>query len=58
MTHLKHDVSYPSNRSGVVTACNNMSDVNEEDREWVTKMLPEGNYNNPSEVLTALLAKV
>ena len=56
--HLKNDVTYPSNRAGVLAACNNMSDVEPEDRDWITKALPEGNYRGANEVVTALLAKV
>jgi hypothetical protein len=56
--HLKHHVQYPSNRSQVVAACNNMSDVSKEDREWFMKSLPEGTYNSPAEVMNALIAKV
>ena len=56
--HLKSHVQYPASRSQVVKACNEMSDVPHEDAEWFAKMLPEGRYNNASDVLTALLTKV
>lgn len=55
--HLKNHVNYPASRSQVVAACNDMSDAPAEDRDWVTKNLPEGNYRTPAEVVTALLAK-
>ena len=56
--HLKNHVSYPANREQVVAACNNMSHFDAENKEWVTKNLPEGNYQGPTEVLNALLTKV
>lgn len=56
--HLKNHVDYPASRSEVVAACNNMSDLVEEDREWFSKNLPEGRYSKAEDVLTALLNKV
>jgi hypothetical protein len=56
--HLKNHVMYPASRAQVVAACNNMSDSDPSNKEWVTKNLPEGNYRNAGEVLNALLTKV
>jgi hypothetical protein len=56
--HLKNHVKYPASRSQVLNACNEMSDWAPEDREWVTKALPEGTYRAPEEVLSALLRTV
>ena len=56
--HLKNHVKYPASRSQVLSACNEMSDWAPEDREWVTKALPEGTYRAPEEVLSALLRTV
>ena len=56
--HLKHHVQYPANRSQVVATCNDMSDVSEENRDWFSKNLPEGTYNSPTEIMSALLTKV
>jgi hypothetical protein len=55
--HLKNHVTYPASRSQVVAACNEMMDVPSEDREWVSKNLPEGNYRTPADVVTALLTR-
>jgi hypothetical protein len=56
--HLKNHVKYPANRTQVLSACNEMSDWAKEDKEWVTKALPEGTYRAPEEVLSALLRTV
>lgn len=58
LEHLKHHVQYPADRAALVAACNNMSDVSDADRTWFTSALPEGNYKAPTDVLSALLAKV
>jgi hypothetical protein len=56
--HLKNHVTYPASRAQVVAACNNMSDSDPANKEFVMKNLPEGNYRNAGEVLNALLTKV
>jgi hypothetical protein len=56
--HLKNHVQYPASRNEVVAACNNMSDVPSEDKEWFSKTLPEGRYTKADDVMTALLTKV
>jgi hypothetical protein len=56
--HLKNHVKYPASRDQVVAACNNMSDSEPANKEWVMKNLPDGNYRNAGEVLNALLTKV
>jgi hypothetical protein len=56
--HLKNHIQYPATRSQVVSACNNMSDAPEADRTWFAANLPEGNYQNAGEVVSALLKKV
>jgi len=53
--HLKHHVNYPATTKEINEACSNMSDVPEPDRNWFQKTLPEGNYANPEEVVSALL---
>ncbi|HEX9708787.1 MAG TPA: hypothetical protein VGB42_02285 [Candidatus Thermoplasmatota archaeon] len=49
---------YPTDRKGVIAACNNMSDVEADDREWFNKTLPEGKYKGAADVMNALIAKV
>jgi len=55
--HLKNHVKYPANREQVVAACNNMSDAPTDDRDWVSKNLPDGTYQNADQVVAALLKK-
>jgi hypothetical protein len=55
--HIKNHVKYPASRQQVVEACNNMSDIPSEDKEWVSKSLPDGTYKAPEDVMTALLRK-
>ncbi len=56
--HLKNHVKYPASRTQVLSACSEMSDWAPEDKEWVTKALPEGTYAAPEEVISALLRTV
>jgi hypothetical protein len=58
LSHLKNHVKYPANKQQLVAACNNMMDVQKDDRDWFGMNLPQGNYNNAEDVLRALLAKV
>lgn len=58
LDHLKNHVSYPANRAQVVATCSNMSHIETANRDWFSANLPEGNYNNASEVMSALLTKV
>lgn len=58
LDHLKNHVEYPASRDEVVAACNNMSDVPADDRDWFSDNLPAGTYENPAQVLTAILGKI
>jgi len=58
LSHLKSHVKYPANRAQVVAACNQMHDLPDDDAQWFTKALPEGNYRSANDVLAALLTKV
>ncbi len=58
LEHLKKHVNYPADRQQVIAACNNMMDVDSEDRTWFTSALPDGNYSSADDVVKALLTKV
>ena len=58
LDHLKNHVDYPATTKQINAACSNMSDVPEADRSWFQTTLPEGNYRNPDEVVSALLKNV
>ena len=52
--HIKDHISYPTSKSEMVKACNNMSDIADDDAAWFTKTLPDGNYNSADDVISAL----
>ncbi len=58
LEHIKHHIKYPANKTQVLAACNNMTDVPSIDKEFVTKSLPDSNYKGPEDVVRALLTKV
>ncbi len=58
LEHIKHHIKYPANKTQVMAACNNMSDVPSTDKDFVAKSLPESNYKGPEDVVKALLNKV
>jgi hypothetical protein len=58
LEHIKHHIKYPANKTQVLAACNNMTDVPSIDKEFVTKSLPDNNYKGPEDVVRALLNKV
>jgi hypothetical protein len=58
LEHIKHHIKYPANKTQVLAACNNMTDVPSVDKEFVTKSLPDSNYKGPEDVVKALLNKV
>jgi len=58
LEHIKHHIKYPANKTQVIAACNNMSDVPSNDKDFVAKSLPESNYKGPEDVVKALLNKV
>ncbi|MFQ5908979.1 MAG: hypothetical protein ACE5JE_09195 [Thermoplasmata archaeon] len=58
LDHLKNHVEYPADAEQVIQACNNMSDVPGTDKEWFANTLPAGTYNDPNEVVSAVLEKL
>jgi len=55
---IRDSIKYPANKTQVLAACNNMTDVPSVDKEFVTKSLPDSNYKGPEDVVRALLNKV
>lgn len=51
--HLNH-VSYPASKQDLVEACEKMSDVPKEDKDWFMKALPEKTYGSADEVKQTL----
>ncbi len=58
LEHIKRHITYPANKTQVIQACNNMTDVPSADKEFVTKSLPDQTYKGPEDVVRALLNKV
>jgi hypothetical protein len=58
LEHAKRHVEYPTSKKALVEACNNFADIPREEKEWFEMNLPERGYNEPIEVLKALLDKV
>jgi len=58
LEHIKRHIKYPANKTQVIAACNNMSDVPSVDKDFVSTSLPESNYKGPEDVVKALLNKV
>lgn len=56
--HIKRHVTYPTGKSELVAACNNMMDVPADDKDWFTRTLPERSYKSAEEVMTELVRRV
>lgn len=52
--HINDHISYPTTKAEMIKACNDMSDIAANDRDWFTKTLPEGNYESANDVIHAL----
>ncbi len=52
--HLREDIDFPANKEQLLVACNEMSDLEDGDREWFAMHLPDRTYNNADEVMEAL----
>ena len=54
MTHLNEHNKWPSTKAELAAACQNLSDVNAQDKKWFLEKLPEDTYKNADEVKKAL----
>ncbi|KKQ36058.1 MAG: hypothetical protein US53_C0066G0007 [Candidatus Woesebacteria bacterium GW2011_GWA1_37_7] len=52
--HLKTHQKYPATRKELVAECDNLSDFDEEDKNWFMENLHEATYENAEEVMAAL----
>jgi hypothetical protein len=52
--HLKTHLKYPTTRSELLKACNNLTDFSQKDKKWFSEHLPKGTYNSADEVTKAL----
>ena len=58
LDHLKNHIEYPADADAIVQACNNMSEVATDDKEWFAGNLPARTYNGADEVLSAVMEKL
>ena len=49
-----HVDRYPADCNDLVTACNNLSEFTHDEKEWFSKNLPHGTFENAHEVRKAL----
>lgn len=54
LAHLEGHINYPASKDDITKACNNMSDVPEEDKKWFMENLPQGTYQSADEVKAAV----
>lgn len=54
VSHISDHLHYPATKAELVQACNEMADVPAEDKAWLIRNLPEGQYEGPEEVIEAL----
>ena len=54
ITHFRDHQSYPAQKNDLTRACDNMADLEPEDRQWLTETLKEKYYTSASEVVENL----
>jgi hypothetical protein len=52
--HLQKHVVYPATKTAIIEACNKMMEVEQSDREYFERYLPDWTYNNADEVVRAV----
>lgn len=50
MTHLEEHVNYPATKDQIIKACNDMSDVPLDAKDWILRNLTDRRYQNSEEV--------
>jgi len=58
LEHIKNHTEYPSSSQALIAACNNMSEVQIDDKSWFETNLPSGTYDSPEDVVVAVMAKL
>lgn len=54
ITHFRDHQRYPAFKGELARTCENMSDLEPEDREWLAEALKEKRYQSASEVIENL----
>ena len=53
--HIRKHLEYPATKKEIEAQCANMSEMTDEDKNWVAR-LPEKKYSNADEVLSVMQA--
>lgn len=54
MMHLNEHIAYPATKEEIIKACDEMSDVPDEEKDMFSKNLPSKVYDSANEVMEAL----
>lgn len=54
LMHITKHVDYPVTKKLLIESCNNMSDIDPEDKKWFIDNLSEGEYGSPIDVIRVL----
>jgi len=54
MRHLTEDQKYPATKEEILAECDNLSDIDEEDKTVFKENLPEGTYQSAGDVMSAI----
>jgi len=49
--HLRKHIVFPTTKKKIIEACNMMTDVPKEDKEWFEKNLPDWSFRNADEII-------
>lgn len=52
--HLKQHQFYPALKSDLMGTCSNLSDLDDADKMWLDRNLPDGEYRTAAEVIKTL----
>lgn len=54
LMHIAKHVDYPATKKALTEECNNMEDIDADDKKWFIENLPEGEYKTPIDVIRVL----
>jgi len=54
MEHIKNHVNYSVSADELKIACNNLIELSDEEKKWLSDHLPDGMYSSADEVMRVL----